>query len=78
MSGEPFTIEWLKLEDLEVGVIKSNYLIPVNTLHSTTEDEMDTVNKTATIGMLVSACRGAWDVTNEWNQILPDYEFTQV
>ncbi|EOO02584.1 putative -like family protein [Phaeoacremonium minimum UCRPA7] len=77
-EGGPFAIEWLKLKDLEAGIVKSDYLIPVNTLHATTEDEMETVNKTATIGMLISTCRGAWDVTDEWNQILPDYEFTQV
>lgn len=28
-------------------------------------------------GLLLSFSAGAWNVTDEWNQLLPDYKFTQ-
>ncbi len=33
--------------------------------------------KTVLIGMLLSSAKGAWDVSDEFNRLLPDYKFTQ-
>lgn len=30
------------------------------------------------VGMLLSSAKGAWDISDEWNQRLPDYKFTEI
>ena len=34
--------------------------------------------KTVLIGTILSSAKGAWDVSNEINQLAPDFEFTQI
>jgi hypothetical protein len=34
--------------------------------------------KTVLISTLLSSAKGAWDVSNAFNQLLPDYKFTQI
>lgn len=34
--------------------------------------------KTVLIGTLLSSAKGAWDVSNAFNQLLPDYKFVQI
>lgn len=34
--------------------------------------------KTVLIGTLLSSAKGAWAVSDEFNQLLPDYKFTQI
>ena len=34
--------------------------------------------KTVLVGTLLSSAKGAWDVSDAWNQLLPDYKFTQM
>lgn len=34
--------------------------------------------KDVLIGTLVSSAKGAWDVSDAWNRLLPDYEFTKI
>jgi hypothetical protein len=34
--------------------------------------------KTVLIGTLLSSAKGAWDVSDEFNQLLPDFKFTQI
>ena len=34
--------------------------------------------KKVLIGTLVSSAKGAWAVSNEFNQLLPDFEFTPI
>jgi hypothetical protein len=34
--------------------------------------------KTVLIGTLLSSAKGAWDVSDAFNQLLPDYKFTQI
>ena len=29
-------------------------------------------------GVLLSSAKGCWDVSDEWNQLMPDYEFTEI
>ncbi|KAK7432009.1 hypothetical protein QQZ08_001299 [Neonectria magnoliae] len=77
IRGKPFTVDWLKLEDLESGVLKTNNYPRLN-LPSIPEDQVEAFSKMATTGILIATGRGVWTVTDEWNQLLPDYEFTQV
>jgi hypothetical protein len=34
--------------------------------------------KAVPIGMLLSSMKGAWDSSDEMNQLFPDYEFTKM
>ncbi|VUC26882.1 unnamed protein product [Clonostachys rosea] len=77
VRGKSFTIEWEKMEDLEAKEIKSeNYIcLPFPGIP---EDQVEAFSKLATVSVLLGGHHGLWDVTDEWNQLLPDYKFTQV
>ncbi|KAL6354237.1 hypothetical protein LRP88_12571 [Fusarium phalaenopsidis] len=77
IRGEPFTIEWLKMEDLAAGELKTdNY--PRIDLPSTPKDQVEAFSKMAVMGVLIAMTRGVWTVSDEWNKIFPDYKFTGV
>jgi hypothetical protein len=40
------------------------------------EDQAAALLKAVSIGILLSSSKGAWDISDEWNQLLPDYKFT--
>ncbi|KAJ4248818.1 hypothetical protein NW762_012656 [Fusarium torreyae] len=73
---KPFTIDWLKLEDLAAGELKTNNY-PRLPLPSIPKDQIEPFSKMVVIGTLISFHRGVWTVSDEWNQLLPDYKFTQ-
>lgn len=77
VRGKPFAIDWLKKEDLERGELKTDNYIRVD-LPSIPKDQLEHFSKAATEGLLLSSSRGAWTVTDEWNQIFPEYKFTKV
>ncbi|KIL86431.1 hypothetical protein FAVG1_10260 [Fusarium avenaceum] len=77
ITGKPFTIEWLKMEDLQAGELKTdNY--PRLKLPSVPQEQIEAFSKMVTIGMLIAFHRGVWTVSDEWNQLLPGYKFTKV
>ncbi|KAI0133553.1 hypothetical protein BJ170DRAFT_689956 [Xylariales sp. AK1849] len=77
IRGKPCTVDWLREEDLKAGVIKTDKYPRVE--HpSIPEEARDEFTKMALSGFLIATGRGAWSVTDEWNQLLPDYEFVQV
>ncbi|EEU36003.1 uncharacterized protein NECHADRAFT_49787 [Fusarium vanettenii 77-13-4] len=77
IRGEPFTIEWLKMEDLAAGELKTdNY--PRIDLPSIPKDQVESFSKMAIAGVLIAMTRGVWTVSDEWNKIFPDYKFTKV
>lgn len=41
-------------------------------------DQLAAVLKTVLIGTLLSSAKGAWDVSDAFNQLLPDYKFVQI
>lgn len=47
-------------------------------LHTLTPEEMKGFLDFATRGILLAMSRGVYAVSDEWNRLLPDYEFTQV
>ncbi|KAI1076593.1 hypothetical protein F5B20DRAFT_584016 [Whalleya microplaca] len=77
IRGKPFTVDWLKMEDLEAGVITTDRYTRVK-LPFISEDQVEAFSKMANIGILIAIHRGVWTVTDEWNQLLPDYEFIKV
>ncbi|CVL03168.1 hypothetical protein FPRO06_01841 [Fusarium proliferatum] len=77
VRGEPFTIEWLKMEDLAAGELKTdNY--PRLPLPSVPQDQVEAFSKMVVIGTLTAFNRGAWTVSDEWNQVFPNYKFIKV
>ncbi|KAJ3510642.1 hypothetical protein NM208_g15508 [Fusarium decemcellulare] len=80
IRGKSFTIEWVKNEDLKNGVLKVERLPELNhpVLASLSKEQLDGFRKGVLIGTVLLASAGAWAVTDEWNQLLPDYKFTQV
>ncbi|KAI0890461.1 NAD(P)-binding protein [Annulohypoxylon maeteangense] len=77
--GRPFTVKWLKLEDLEA---KAKGVPPAMNesfdIHNSAPEDVEAFLEYATESLLQGIHRGAYDVTDEWNKLLPDYKFTQV
>jgi hypothetical protein len=65
------------MEDLAAGELKTdNY--PRLPLPSVPQDQVEAFSKMVVIGTLTAFHRGAWTVSDEWNQTFPDYKFTKV
>jgi N-acetylglutamate synthase/N-acetylornithine aminotransferase len=77
VTGRPFTIDKVKLEDLENGVLTASWRLEAS--HSSVSgDKVEEMLKTVLIGTLVSSAKGAWDVSDEFNGLLPGFNFTQI
>jgi len=67
----------VKLEDLEAGILTASWKLEAS--HpSVTGDEVENMLKTVLIGTLLSSAKGAWDVSDDFNQLLPDFKFTEM
>ena len=66
----------MKVEDLEAGELKTSWGLEARH-HSVSEDQAAAFLKVVAIGFLLSSQKGAWDSSDEMNQLFPDYEFTQ-
>ena len=76
-TGRTFAIEKVKLADLEKGILTASWTLEAS--HpSVTEDQVEKMLKTVLIGTLLSSAKGAWDVSDEMNQLLPAFKFTQI
>lgn len=74
--GEPFHVEKLKAEDLKVGMVKCSWLPSVD--HSgIPRAQAEALAPMLVAGMLLAISAGALKVTDEWNRLLPDYQFAQ-
>jgi hypothetical protein len=78
--GRPFTVDKVKLEDLEAGNLKASWTLGKRHPSFTEEqaEQLAAMLKTVLIGTLVSCAKGSWDVSSAFNQLLPEYEFTQI
>lgn len=65
------------MEDLLAGELKTEHYPRLN-LPSIPKDQVEAFSKTATVGVLISISNEVWNVSDEWNKLLPDYEFTNV
>lgn len=76
-TGHPFTIDKVKLEDLENGNLKTSWSL--ETSHSSVSgEEAASMLKAVLVGTLLSSAKGAWDMSDDLNRLLPDYEFTRI
>ncbi|KAK3328797.1 hypothetical protein B0H66DRAFT_596412 [Apodospora peruviana] len=80
IRGKPFTVEKLKIEDLERKEPNASWLPPLDhpSLKGVPADQMEEMKKGFWSAFLLSVAKGSWTVSNEWNQLLPDLEFTDV
>jgi hypothetical protein len=77
IAGHPFVIEKVTLEDLENGNLKTSWSL--ETSHpSLSEEQAQSMIKGVLIGTLLSSAKGAWDVSDDFNRILPDCKFTRI
>ncbi|TVY94477.1 Oxidoreductase, partial [Lachnellula willkommii] len=77
LRGHPFTIDKVRLEDLENGILTASWTLEAS--HPTVAgDQIEKMLKTVLIGTLIGSAKGAWDVSDEVNKLLPDFRFTQI
>jgi hypothetical protein len=63
------------MEDVAAGELKTdNY--PRIDLPSIPQDQVEAFSKMAIVGILNAYHRGVYNVSDEWNQRLPEYKFT--
>ncbi|KAK0631165.1 NmrA-like family-domain-containing protein [Bombardia bombarda] len=72
-----FTVETVKLHDLEAGRLNTSWTLEARHHSVSTQQETEML-KSVLVGVLVSTVKGGWDVSDEWNQLLPDYKFSGV
>ncbi|KAL5340302.1 hypothetical protein BJX70DRAFT_123445 [Aspergillus crustosus] len=75
-GGKPFTIDRVKAEDFERGEWQTSWL-PVVDHPSIPKDQLEAFGKIGVQGLSLAFSGGSFDVSDEWNQLLPDYKFTQ-
>ncbi|KAH8800411.1 hypothetical protein F5884DRAFT_550374 [Xylogone sp. PMI_703] len=76
-GGTPFDITSLKEEDVRAGNILSSW-IPMMEAPGVPAEQNEHFSKMVLIGTLLSGVHESWVVSNEWNKLLPDYEFMDV
>lgn len=67
----------MKLEDLKAGVLKTSWALEKQHQSVTDEQSSGLLTKVP-IGILLSSVEGAWDVSDEFNQLFPEYEFDRI
>lgn len=67
----------VQVEDLEAGNLKSSWGLQA-VHHAVPDDQAQALLKQVAIGFLLSSSKGAWDVSDDFNQMFPDYEFTSI
>lgn len=76
-AGSPFTVDKVKLEDLEAGNLNTSW--GLKAVHkAVSEDQASALLKAVSIGILLSSSKGAWDISDDFNQLFPDHEFTSI
>lgn len=65
------------MEDLEAGNLHTAWALDERHPAVPEEQYMFFV-KTVTIGILLSSAKGAWDVSDELNQLFPDHKFNKI
>jgi hypothetical protein len=74
IRGGDWNVEHIKSEDLAKGELKTSWL-PLIEHPTVTNDAREQFSKHFLVTFLESLPRGAWDVSDEFNQRFPDYKF---
>ncbi|KAJ0412961.1 NAD(P)-binding protein [Aspergillus carlsbadensis] len=73
----PFKIERVKASDFEAGTWETSW-IPRVDHPSIPPEQVDVFSKLGVAGISLGISAGAFAVSDEWNRLLPDFEFTQL
>ncbi|KAL2257807.1 hypothetical protein VTK26DRAFT_9149 [Humicola hyalothermophila] len=76
VRGKPFKAERLDVQDLKAGELKSSWALELGDVAHLEGDTRLHFSKLLTIKMLLHTSESAGVVSDEWNQIFPDYKFT--
>ncbi|KAF4457195.1 hypothetical protein F53441_839 [Fusarium austroafricanum] len=76
IRGKKFTVQNLKSDDLEAGIVKASWL-PLPEHPSIPVEIREKIAADMVKSLLLGIKHGAMQVSDEWNKLLPDYEFTQ-
>lgn len=68
-AGRPFTVNWLKLEDVEAIEWKAEWYEGID-LRSSPPEKLEQFLGVALKGILIGINRGAYAVSDEWNRLL--------
>ncbi|OTB02566.1 hypothetical protein M426DRAFT_264367 [Hypoxylon sp. CI-4A] len=77
VRGSPFAVDKVKAEDLKAGNLNTSWGLEA-VHHAVSEEQASALLKAVSIGILLSSSKGAWDISDEWNQLLPDYKFQSI
>ncbi|KAI1472630.1 NAD(P)-binding protein [Daldinia caldariorum] len=75
--GRPIKVHLLKEQDLEAE-IRNAGAFSVPDLRIATPEQAGAFMHAVPARLLIAIHRGAYDITDEWNKLLPDYKFTQL
>jgi hypothetical protein len=80
VRGRPFAVDRVKLEDLKSGNFKTPWSLARRHPKFTDDSapDMESMLRSVLAGTLLSCVLEAWDVSDEFNCIFPDYEFAGV
>jgi len=77
LAGRPFTVDRVKLEDLEQGKLTASWGLEAQ--HPAfSPEEASQFLRVVLIGTLISSAKGAWDVSDEMNRLFPDFKFNNI
>ncbi|KAI5460194.1 hypothetical protein BGZ63DRAFT_266333 [Mariannaea sp. PMI_226] len=76
IRGGPFAVEKLKASELMNGTWHAPWL-PKADHPSIPVEQVDTLSRTIVAGLLLAMSAKAFHCSDEWNKMLPDYNFTQ-
>lgn len=65
---------------MEAGNLKTSWTLGKRHPSFTNEEaeSLATMLKSVLLGTVLSAANGAWDVSDAWNRLVPNYKFTTV
>ena len=74
--GGPFEIEKVKANEFKSGAWKTSW-VPKLDHPSIPSEQVDMFSRIIVAGVLLAISAKAYDCSDEWNRLLPDYKFTQ-
>ncbi|KAL2272962.1 hypothetical protein FJTKL_05680 [Diaporthe vaccinii] len=74
IRGCPFVVDKVKLHDLEAGALNISWALGKRH-RAVTDEQSSSLFTKVPIGILLSSIEGAWDVSDEFNQLFPGYKF---
>ncbi|KAK1984675.1 NmrA-like family protein [Colletotrichum cereale] len=76
IRGKPFEVTKLNTDDLKAGVVNTPWL-PLVDHPSIPKEAVEAASPSMLAGFLLGILAGNFEVSDEWNRLLPDFEFTQ-